>query len=101
MNIPFNVNEHQLQKQNLVSKFKKGLGYYDEYVCTRCKIKIKRINLSDELDVDKRYEKQKVMYCTKGKPSKVQDDMPGVWVMGVGEPVKLLFGEYRVLEWVS
>jgi|GEM_PF-2237788 len=32
-------------------------------------------------------------------PDGYKDDFKGVWVMGVGEPVKVLVGEYTILQY--
>lgn len=114
---------HKLEKQNLITK-KNKLGLYDEYKCTKCGLRGKRYTLGEDLVVDGRFSsakagdcpdagmpaKIKITHClaygkvfvnlTPGSihevvsPPKGRNNKNGVWVMGVGEPVKVLFREF-------
>lgn len=114
---------HKLEKQNLIIK-KSKLGLYDEYKCIKCGLRGKRYSLGASLMVDGRFSAAKVGNCPNAEkpqtikitycpahgkvfenlipesihevvsPPEGQNNKNGVWVMGVGEPVKVLFGEF-------
>jgi len=118
---------HKLGKQNLVT-LKDIHGFYDEYKCALCDIRGKRYGVSSFLMVDGRLSVSKIHSCPKAElperiritmcdafgdhfanitPDSVHDVVPapkgqnnkgGVWVMGSGEPVKVLFGEFTTEE---
>lgn len=117
-----NLGGHEWEKQNLVTLGKKKM--YDVYKCRKCGIIGKSYRLGSitikETDIKKIYKcngrmkvassRIKVTRCravgkqfsnlTPGSehdivpPPPGQDNKRGEWVMGVGEPVLLLAGEY-------
>ncbi len=114
---------HKLEKQNLTSK-KNECGWYDEYTCIKCGLRGKRYTLKEDLVIDGRFSAEKVGNCSDAEapqtikithcsahgkvfenlipesihkvvpPPEGQNNKNGVWVMGVGEPVKVLFDEF-------
>ncbi|MBO6225848.1 MAG: hypothetical protein J6N72_10460 [Psychrobacter sp.] len=120
-------SNHTWIKKNLITITTGPGRSHDEMYCEKCGIKGKRYNLA-ELEVDKRYKKEKVLSCPYAAldaipkiikvtecraygstfanikngneyevvtpPDGFANDSSGVWVMGVGEPVKLLANEY-------
>lgn len=122
----FTVGGHDWQKVNLVTLVSKGCSTYDLYRCSRCGLEAKRYRLN-ELVVDERY-RNKLAHCSSvGKPKQLQiiecravgpqfanltpgsvhdiiappegnDRKRGEWVMGVGEPVKVLFDEFNYIK---
>jgi len=112
---------HDLEKQNLVTQFDK-LGQYDVYKCSLCGLTGKAYTFTEISFSSKsskkiyscpkavKIEKIRITNCqANGKvfdnltpgsvhvvvpPPEGYDNSRGVWVMGVGEPVKVLFGEY-------
>ena len=117
-------NNHYFEKQNSITKTE-GRNFYDLYKCCNCGIKGKRYGFNEELTIDGRISKKKIQNCSGAKkvnkiiitkctavgtafknltPDSVhevidaptgQNNSRGVWVMGVGEPVKVLFCEYK------
>lgn len=115
---------HTWEKVNLVTEID-ARGTYDEYKC-KCGIKGKSRTIG-YIDIPETYKiervercanyqapkKVQVIHCTaSGKafknltPDSIHEVIPtphgekdgkGVWVMGVGEPVLLLYSEYREL----
>ena len=90
---------HRWDKKNLVTQEDRK-GQYDLLRCKFCGIEGKRYSL-DTIQVYDRYVK-KIDCCPKaprGKQIKVvrMTSERGVWVMGCGEPVLLLFGEFVYL----
>lgn len=112
---------HNFEKQNLVT-IMSPRGPYDLYKCSLCGLRAKGYSLT-ELKIEKRYSKTanncpkaetvkriKITNCravgkafanlTPGSVHSVIDppegynNSRGVWVMGVGEPVKVLFEEF-------
>lgn len=113
---------HTFEKQNLVTIIGKK-GTYDIFKCSACGIKGKAYNFT-EIQIDSKSKKKalncpgsaavkkiKITNCravgrqfenlTPGsiheviEPPAGYDNSRGVWVMGVGEPVKVLFGEFE------
>lgn len=112
---------HEWEKINLVTK-KDRKGLYDHYRCKNCGIEGKSYSMGVILVPDRYGDKQalcpnapkhtkvKVIHCiASGKafenltPGSVhniidapdgQDNTRGEWVMGVGEPVLLLYKEF-------
>ena len=123
--ISLSHTNHQFEKKNLVT-IRDNFGLYDMYECS-CGLKGKRFGLSEELDIDGRFkqkalncpnhpaiEKIKITEChgqgevfgnlTPGSTHKViappegyENKPDGVWVNGVGEPVKILTYEYNII----
>lgn len=122
-NLNMKSTNHDLEKQSLTTQQNK-YGFYDEYKCTQCGIRGKQYGLSEFLQIDGRLSKSKVASCPDAKVSKSikiiqcnafgkhfenlipgsthkiiptplnQNNDNGVWVMGTGEPVKVLFDEF-------
>jgi len=122
--IELDNTNHDFRKQNLVT-LKEGKYFYDLYKCINCGIKAKRFGFKETLLIDGRVSKNKVLNCPKAKlllkicithctafgeqfknlvPGSIhsviespggQNNNRGVWVMGVGEPVKVLFKEFK------
>lgn len=122
--VTMNYGGHQWVKQNLVTK-ENSKGLFDEYTCSNCGIKGKSYTLG-MIEVPEQY-KAKLSKCKgqqKSKQVKVKhcqavgsqfanlkdgsihtiidpphgcDNKRGEWVMGVGEPVLLLAGEYTYI----
>jgi transcription elongation factor Elf1 len=115
------IREHVFEKQNLVTVVK-GRKNYDTYKCTICGITVKSYGLSTphSTKLCKEIEKPepsgsiKIIDCYAcGKqfanlipdsihtiidpPSGYVNNDKGVWVMGVGEPVKVLNDEFILL----
>lgn len=116
------ATNHDFQKQNLVTILDKS-GHYDLYKCSNCGLTGKGRDLINIL-VGSQYKK-KAFNCPGAKavkkikiikcfavgsafenlipdsvhnvidPPSGKDNSRGVWVMGVGEPVKVLFEEYE------
>jgi len=123
MSTRINIKEtnHEFEKQNLVTRRDSG-GLYDLYKCKNCGLEAKGRQLGT---VDILAKDAKKLSCAKAKPAQriritkcnahgkqfanltpdsEHDAVPapegessarGVWVMGVGEPVLVLFGEFR------
>jgi len=113
------VTEHDFRKVNLVTQ-KDSIGMYDLHQCTICGIKTKRSGFSPPISRAKCKEQIAVIeiplqiritgvqavnsafanlipnsiHETVVPPEPYKDDHKGVWVMGVGEPVKVLNGEF-------
>lgn len=117
---------HEFIKENLVT-VSDSKGMYDIFVCSKCGVKAKSYQLGyvrfdgrsknpnqcSNADVAVRV---KVSKCDTHGPqfrnllpgsihdvvespdSKYKNGESGYWVMGIGEPVRLLPGEYRVLD---
>jgi len=115
---------HNFEKQNMMTKFDRR-GSYDEFKCSLCGLSGKAYNLKEVFVSEK--SAKKAHNCPKANtPIKIQitqcgafgklfknliprsihyvvptpeghDNSGGVWVMGVGEPVKVLFDEYEVV----
>ena len=120
--IMINQGGHNWVKINNVTQ-KDRNGLYDIIQCSKCGIKGKRYCL-DSVHVYERFKNKlrcsvvskrvKVIACaafgpqfshlTKGSihevisPPSGQNNDRGEWVMGVGEPVLLLFGEFTYVE---
>lgn len=116
------TTNHKFEKQNLVTMFDRQ-GQYDVYKCSACGLSGKARDLAS-VSVSGS-NKKRVLNCPKAvlvrririincsaygkafenlKPGSIHDvisppaghdNSRGVWVMGVGEPVKVLFGEYE------
>lgn len=113
---------HNFEKQNLVTQFDKR-GQYDVYKCSACGLSGKARTLTS-ISISENSRKRasncpkavssqrvRITKCnavgklfgnlTPGSvhdvipPPSGQDNSRGLWVMGVGEPVKILFGEYE------
>ena len=121
----FTEGGHDWKKTNLVTLQSKGGSQYDLYRCSCCGLEAKMYRFK-ELVVDERY-RRKLVRCSGMKesrqlqiihcravgsqfanltPGSIHDiiDPPegynrerGEWVMGVGEPVKVLCGEFRYI----
>ncbi len=115
----FEEGGHNWEKTNLVTK--EGKELYDTYQCRQCGLKAKMVSFGI-LQISERYRK-KFEHCIGVKKAKQieiikceavgpqfanlvpgsmhdiisppagYDNKGGVWVMGVGEPVKVLFRE--------
>lgn len=112
---------HKLEKQNLVTIIK-GKRAYDILKCSKCGIEGKTHSLTT-IGFKGSYSQEKVENCNNAAPAKIKvtecaaqgpafenikpgtthavvdppeghDNSRGIWVMGVGEPIKLLHGEY-------
>lgn len=126
MEINLAATNHKFEKQNLVT-LQTRAGLFDLYKCQACgltgklfSLGILRVSNSSRNKANncpKAPSLQKIIitncYAT-GKmfanlkpgsvhvvvnPPEGQDNSRGVWVMGVGEPVKVLFSEYEVLNY--
>lgn len=116
----FNQGGHCWEKTNLVTR--EGRELYDTYQCRKCGLKAKMVSFG-VLRISECYRK-KFELCTGAKrakhieitgckavgpqfvnltpgsrheiinPPDGYDNKGGVWVMGGGEPVKVLFGEF-------
>lgn len=123
--VEFTHGGHQLVKQNLVT-LKDRKGMYDIYHCSSCGLKVKSysIGMIDVYEKDKakldrcpqrRFEKHiQITRCTASgpqfanllpsskhtivSPPKGENNKRGEWVMGIGEPVLVLFGEFVYIE---
>lgn len=122
--LSLNSSGHDFKKQNLVTE-RDSRGHYDRYKCTHCGLEGKSRSLGNisirrnkkcsyvpELAVIKEIEvihcaavgkhfsnlKPKSKHKTVKAPAPYKDDESGVWVMGVGEPVKLLNNEFKILK---
>lgn len=116
---------HEWEKTNLVTK-KDKKGLYDHYKCKNCGIEGKSYSIG-RIEVPERYmdkqalcpgapkhKKVKVLHCTAVgevfanlipgsiheivKPPLHQSREKGEWVMGVGEPVLLLYREFTYVD---
>lgn len=115
------LTNHVFEKQNSVTRFEKG-RHFDVYKCSLCGLTGKAYSLT-HITIDGRSKggpvcpkapkasKIKITECRAvGKafgnltpdsihdiipPPKDKDNSRGVWVMGVGEPVLVLFGEFQ------
>lgn len=113
---------HSFEKKNLVTQFD-GIGQYDLYTCTRCGLTGKSRDL---VNITFRgSNRDRALNCPKAmKPTRIKitrckafgkvfgnlqpgsihavvappPGAGGVWVMGVGEPVKVLPDEYETVE---
>lgn len=119
--VGLNETSHDFEKRNLVS-MRDGSGSYDVYRCRKCGIEGKSRGLG-RISLDGRAKKKAVNCPEKMPPAKIKiticrafgpvfanlvpesihevieapegyDNERGVWVMGVGTPVKVLFGEF-------
>jgi hypothetical protein len=125
MQISLRSTNHSFEKINLVTVMGKGRSW-DVYRCSLCGLIAKMYSFG-VLTVDNRY-KNKALNCPKTTaPSKIRitkcnavgrvfgnlqpksihdvidppegkNNSGGVWVMGVGEPVKVLFEEFEIVE---
>lgn len=123
MEIDLRQTNHTFDKHNLVTLMGKR-GAYDLYKCDACGLIGKRYGASGILVIANNVSRKKVFNCPKSKsirkikittcnavgsvfknlkpgsvhdvidPPEGKDNSRGVWVMGVGEPVKVLFGEF-------
>ena len=96
---------HQFVKENLIT-LKNSKGLYDVYRCSCCGLEVKSYLLGTIDVYDK--DKNKLNCCigpqfknllpaskhTIISPPEGYDRKRGEWVMGVGEPVLVLFGEF-------
>lgn len=113
------IESHRFTKQNLVTKSNRK-GTYDEYKCKDCGLSGRRYGLSGYVTVKKNKQcsfsptipkEITITRCnavgpqfenlTPGSkhmviepPHGYLNSHSGVWVMGIGEPVKVLRGEY-------
>ncbi len=124
-NISLNEGGHVWQKQNMVT-IVKGNKNYDIMKCAICGIKGKTSSLST-IALSGSYSEKRVFNCAGGKEAikvkithcaavgpafenltpgsihhviespKGKSNDSGVWVMGVGEPVKILRNEYEII----
>ena len=120
-----NSTNHNFEKQNLVTQFDRR-GQYDVYKCSRCGLSGKARDLVN-VDVGSN-NKKRAHNCPKAEviqrvritkchavgklfenlhpgtlhdvvaPPAGYDNSRGVWVMGVGEPVKVFFEEFELVE---
>lgn len=122
----FTEGGHEWKKANLVTLTSKGGSQYDLYRCACCGLEAKMYRFN-ELVVDERYRRKlarcsgmirfrqlKIIRCravgsqfANLTPESVHDIINppdgynrerGEWVMGVGEPVMVLFDEFRYLK---
>jgi hypothetical protein len=116
------VRSHEFHKNNLVT-LKDNLGPYDLQQCIHCKASVKVRTLgeapnSKAICIAREFNlpsKIKIIQCeafgnrfsnltpgsihvTVDAPKPLVEKADGVWVMGVGEPVKVLNGEYEIVE---
>jgi hypothetical protein len=123
MKITRSTTTHEFEKQNLVTLTDRT-GMYDLYKCAFCGLTGKAYTLTEITVNDrvksatencpkaKKVKKIRITNCraagqvfanlTPGSVHDVVDapkgqpnNLAGVWVMGVGEPVKVLVGEYE------
>lgn len=124
--VKMNYTPHEWEKQNLVTLYGSKKGGYDIYRCKHCGIEGKSYCLGF-IDIPERYA-TRIDVCTRRRLSKIlkvthcsavgnqfenltdgsvhsiidppegQDNKRGEWVMGVGEPVLLLHGEFKYIE---
>lgn len=119
----FQEGGHLWEKTNLVTR--EGREMYDTYQCRKCGLKAKMVSFG-ELQISERFHKKfercvcvkaakriEIINCeavgpqfanlTPGSrhdiinPPTGYDNKGGVWVMGVGEPVKVLFREFSYI----
>lgn len=120
----FKEGGHRWEKTNLVTKGRKML--YDNYQCRHCGLKGKMVSFG-LLQISERFRK-KFERCSGTKevakiriinciavgsqfsnliPGSIhniidtpegEDNNGGVWVMGVGEPVKVLYQEFEFIQ---
>ncbi len=119
----FHEGGHSWEKTNLVTK--EGKELYDTYQCRHCGLKAKMVSFGI-LQISERSRKKfercstavkatqiRIIQCdavgsqfanlTPGSlhsiinPPQGYDNKGGVWVMGVGEPVKVLFREFEYI----
>lgn len=117
---------HKWEKKSLVNQMNRR-GIYDEYRCEHCGMEGKSYRLGIIEVSDRDYNKNKgICRCRKDcneveivrvnaageqfsqlipgsiheviDPPAGYDNSRGVWVMGLSEPVLLLFGEYTEIE---
>ena len=122
----YNINEttHIFEKQNLMTIYI-GKKHYDILKCKNCGITGKRINLNTVVSKAGKYCKNqqenhtvvdiKITKCAAvGKafdnllpnsihkvisaPKGYKNGINGYWVMGVGEPVLVLHGEFEIIK---
>lgn len=120
------LTPHEWEKQNTVTLQSRTKGYYDIYRCKHCGIEGRSYSIG-LIDIPERYAKRvdictrqrlgkflKVTHCnaygnqfenlTDGSvhpildPPEGQDNQRGEWVMGNGEPVLLLYNEFKHIE---
>jgi len=124
--IKINQTSHIFVKQNLVTLFDRK-GQYDILVCALCGLKGKARRIG-YIDIDGKIKnpsvclkavipkKIKIINCyangkvfgnlkcgtihnvIKSPDDKYKNGFGGVWVMGIGEPVRVLFDEYKTIE---
>ena len=117
---------HSWEKQNLITVREKGRPV-DKVICKGCGIIGLRARL-DQVEIDGRHSVEQVDFCRGNKNSqrvkitrctaqgmqfanltpgsehdvvntpKGENDKRGVWVMGVGEPVKVLYDEFEFIK---
>lgn len=121
-----NQTPHEWEKQNMVTLRGSRKELYDIYRCKHCGIEGKSYCLGF-IDIPERYTKRiesctrqrlgntlRVIHCdavgqqfgnlTDGSvhsiinPPEGQNNQRGEWVMGVGEPVLLLYNEFEYIE---
>lgn len=124
--VEMNKTIHEWEKKNLTTLWAKTRGCYDIYQCKHCGIKGRSYRFG-MIEIQECYSKRidtcnrphshsfvKVINCrafgdafkniTDGSihqiiaPPKGQDNKSGEWVMGNGEPVLLLWGEFKYQE---
>jgi hypothetical protein len=122
MRINRRATTHEFEKQNLVTLTDR-IGTYDLYKCALCGLTGKQRDLGTVTVSDRNTSASEkcpkaatprkvriIEVRTGGKPwsnltpgsvhqvvdapKGMPDNLAGVWVMGVGEPVKILVGEY-------
>lgn len=119
----FDEGGHCWEKTNLVTR--EGRELYDTYQCRRCGLKAKMVSFG-ELRISERFRKKfercvgvktarqiEIINCVAVgpqfanlipgsrhdtiNPPEGYSNNGGVWVMGVGEPVKVLFREFKYI----
>lgn len=116
---------HKWEKTNIVTIIGRK-GGYDAVVCEYCGMRGKRYSLS-HVSVSETYNHEGVYTCCKAPraskiriiicgavgrqfanaipgsihnvadPPKNENNLGGVWIMGIKEPIKLLYGEFEVI----
>lgn len=123
MKIYLRSTKHKFRKKNLIGK----ADHSDDYECELCGLRGNRPGLAEYVNVDGRFTKKarecdgsvavkrlQVVRCsafgkafenaTPGsihdivKPPDGNNNHRGEWIMGNGEPILLLNGEYRLVD---
>jgi len=124
--VKIETGSHEWEKTNLVTLRDSRGHFYDQFKCKRCGIQGK-LYMAGILNIPNKYDKKikrcpglipktflKVTHCnavgnqfenlTDGSihpiipPPEGRDNRRGEWVMGIGEPVLLLYGEFKYHE---